>query len=187
MRLSIISILLALLMLLAGLTGCARESANTDTPTTTAPTSSTTQKPQEPADPQVQYDHCGLIIKMEQSFTAAPDKDDETLFTFQREDISGSVRFGALAELGDGAATSLEYAEALEAEYGEDNAWIGCSTGIGYYVVSRNDSGTLVQCLYIYNDVCWLVEAQSTDSSLTEQMTKIVGRCGWNAQNIPEL
>ncbi len=183
MRLSIIALIAAILMLLAGLSGCAKEKPTPTTVTTTAPTQSENQP--EPEATPVQHMHCGLTLKLDTSFTTTTSAEDSNVFTFKNDKISGTVRFGALSELGNGAAQSKQYAETLKAQYG-DAAWVGSGTGVGYYVVIKGESDTTVKCLYIYDQVSWLVEVKG-DSSVTEQMTHIAGRCGWNAEQIPEI
>ena len=179
-----IALILALLMLLAMFAGCAKEeeATATDSTTTSAPTS--------PTDPNnqtlnVEYDHCGLHFKLDSTYSVGLLEGDKNTFTFGNDQISGSVTFGKLADLGDGAGTSQAYADALLAKYGQDNAWIGTSTGFGYYVVSTNGGVTTVECLYIHGQNAWLTSACSTDSQLTEKMVQLIGRCGLNADEIP--
>lgn len=179
---------LALVLALALLTGCGKEedSAPTTAATTTAPPVTTTA----PADPvpeeiTVEHDHRGLHIKLDSSFTVGLAEDDENTFTFENEQISGSVTFGALEALSGGAATSKEYAETLKEQYGAENARIGTSTNVAFYVIHEDDTGITVESLYIHGQKGWLVTVESANGELTNQMVKIVGLCGMNADEIP--
>lgn len=182
MRISLIAWILALLAMLGLLSGCAKEDPATDPSTSTTTTASAKPDPQPIT---VEHDHCGLYLKLDSEFQVGLMEDDKNTLTFSNNKISGSVTFGTLEALGNGAANSKAYADALQQSYGEDKAWVGTGTGFGYYVVSRNDDITLVECLYIHGTSAWLVKAQATGTELTEQMTKIVGRCGLNADEIP--
>lgn len=193
MRVSLLSWIIALLALLGLLAGCSKDgSESPDASTTTAPTTAattpTTSTPpaQEPGRENltVEYDHCGLHFKLDSTYTVGLQEDDKNVFTFSNDQVDGTVAFGKLSELGNGAKTSQEYANLLLAKYDAEKAWIGTSTGFGYYVINSAD-GYTAECLYIHGEYAWLVEAQSSNKDFVEAMIQIIGRCGLNAEEIP--
>ena len=187
--------IIALIAVLCLLAGCSEESSadsttSTSTSTTSSSTQTTTTTPsvptQEPGRENltVEYDHQGLHFKLDSSFTVGLQDDNKNIFTFSNDLMSGTVTFGKLSELNNGAKNSEEYATLLKTQYG-DSAWVGTSTGFGYYVVNTADGKTTVECLYIYDQYAWLVKAEGSNKDAAQAMIQIIGRCGHNADEIP--
>lgn len=193
MRVTFWSWIIALLALLGLLAGCSKdgsESPNTtsSSTTTTAATTPTSKPPaQEPGRENltVEYDHCGLHFKLDSTYTVGLQDENKNVFTFSNNQLNGTVAFGKLSELGNGAKTSQEYANLLLAQYDAEKAWIGTSTGFGYYVINSAEGTNTAECLYIHGEYAWLVKAQSNQKEFVEAMIQIIGRCGLNAEEIP--
>lgn len=184
MRTSILVWMLAALVVLGLLSGCSKEQADPTQNTTTTPT---TTAPKDPAkDPiAVEYDHCGLHFKLDSTYTVGLKENDKKTFTFSSGQISGTATFGKLSELGNGATSSQQYANLLMERIKDQSPWVGSSTGFGYYVISTKDDVRMAECLYIHGENAWLVKAQGSTTLNVEELVKIVGRCGLNADEIP--
>jgi hypothetical protein len=189
---------LALCALVLGASGCKKtqtpQGTQSPLPTLNEPHS----HPDKPADsvpPQgvkVPHQHCGLKISLPEDATAAPSAEDKNLFNFQVKSISGTVRFGSLSELGKGTTSSLEYAKLMVDTYGAETTKEGTSTNVAFYALRVDGDDRYMYSLYTYKSpdadttVCWLVEAKCHADDL-QLMREIVGCCGWDAQQIPEL
>lgn len=191
MKKKTIALMMSLSLIAGCLVGCGDEDSGEATKATTATTASTTasatapiQKPQ-PENVTVEHEHCGLRVKLDSTIEVGLDENNKNILTFSNDKISGTVAFAPLTELAGDATTSKEYAEGLKAQYGEDNARIGTSTNIAFYVIHEDDSGITVEALYIHGQNGWLVTARSADESMTNQLVKIVGLCSVNASQIP--
>lgn len=190
---------LALTALLLGATGCkkdepAKESHST-VPTLNEPHATEPTAPLTPAPPQsvkVPYYHCGLRISLPEDGNGAASEEDKNLFTFDSKSISGTVRFGTLSQLGEGAANSEAYAQLMIDKYGAETTQKGTSTNVAFYALRVEGDERYMYSLYTYKSpesdttVCWLIEAKCQKDDL-QTMRTIVGQCGWDAQQIPEL
>lgn len=190
MKTSIWVVLIALLVLLSVLAGCSNKEAVPTATTTTSPTTTTAAPPEK--DPNnvpldVAYDHCGLHFKLDSTYTVGLNEEDKNILTFSNEQYRGTVAFGKLSELGNGATTSKQYAEIMMSQCGDEKAWMGTSTGFGYYYVYTTENTQVAQCLYIHGENAWVVTAQSNkiDAEASKTVIQIVGRCGLNAEEIP--
>jgi hypothetical protein len=173
----------SLLMLVAVLfVGCAEEQ-NETTPTTTTPTTTPTQPNKQ--EIAVEYDHCGLHFKLDSTYSVGLLEDDQNTFTFSNSQLSGTVTFGKLSVIGNGATTSQVYAELLKEQNKDASPWIGTSTGFGYYVITTVEDTLKAECLYISGEYAWLVKAESKSLETPEKLIEVVGRCGLNTDEIP--
>ena len=177
--LRVVSVLMLVAVLFAG---CAKEQDET-TPTTTPPTTAPTQPNKQ--ELTVEYDHCGLHFKLDSTYSVGLLEDDKNTFTFSNSQISGTVKFGKLKELGNGATTSEQYAKLMESAYKDYSPWVGTSTGFGYYVVSTVEDAVKVECLYISGEYAWLAKAESGVLETPEKLIEVIGRCGLNVDEIP--
>lgn len=191
MKTSILVVMLVLLVLLSAFAGCSKKEADTTTTTTTTSPTTTTAAP--PAkDPtnvplDVEYDHCGLHFKLDSTYTVGLSEENKNILTFSNEQYSGTVVFGTLSELGNGATTSKQYADIMVSQCGDEKAWVGTSTGFGYYYVYTTENAQVAQCLYIHGENAWVVTAQSNkiDAEAAKTVAQIVGRSGLVAEEIP--
>lgn len=190
---------LALTALLLGAAGCSKEPAAQESlstvPTLAEPQPTTSVNPAPSTPPtgnKVSYQHCGLRIYIPEGGQAAPSEEDATLFTFEARSITGTVRFGSLDQLGEGAASSEAYADLMVEKYGAESTLKGTGTMVAYYALRSDGDDRYMYSLYTYKapesdtTVCWLVEAKGSKDDL-QYMQMIVGQCGYNADQIPQL
>lgn len=193
-----LALALTLILAMGCFAGCAenKEPAGTEPETSSAATepegSSAATQPTETAPEQpktVEYSHYGLYIKLPQGFTAGVSQDDPNRFCFDNGRIQGAAEFGELEQVTGGVAeTSRDYAQYLLDSLGEEyeEAWIGSSTGICYYLVLQNEDSVLVRGLYVHDGNAWNVWAQSEDTALAEQLIRLVARCGMVPDEVPD-
>jgi len=190
---------LALCALLLGTSGCSGDNAPEPTlspvPTLNDPHATEPSTPGSFAPPhavKVPYQHCGLRISLPEDGKGVTSEEDKNLFSFEAKSISGTVRFGTLSQLGEGAANSEAYAQLMIDKYGAETTQKGTSTNVAFYALRVDGDNRYMYSLYTYKapesdtTVCWLIEAQCQKDDL-QTMREIVGQCGWNAQQIPEL
>lgn len=176
---------LALLVLAGLMVGCSKQEPK---PTqSTQPATSSTAAPAEPENKpiSVEYDHCGLHLKLDETYAVGLEEENKNCFTFDNGQLSGTVTFGKLAEIGNGAKTSKEYALLLMEQNKDLSPWEGTSTGFAYYVVSTRDDTLTAEALYIHGEYAWVVKAQGKGKQSAETLIQVVGRCGLNAEEIP--
>ena len=189
---------ITLVAALALLAGCSKgeseslkvtESAPTSSSTTTTTPTVTLPKPpaQEPGREHltVEHDHCGLHFKLDDTYTVGLEDGNKNIFTFANDKINGTVTFGKLSELGNGAKDSQEYANLLFAQYDEESAFVGTSTGFGYYVIHTLENSRTAEILYIHGEYAWLVKAEIQGTDSVDSLIQVIGRCGLNAEEIP--
>lgn len=175
------------MVLAVGLPGCGKEEEASQTEQTQQTTQAT-----EPSNPEIsekEIDHLlnGLYISLAESISVTT-QDDQ--LAFENDEIQGGVTFKTLSSLPeDTARTSEGYAQQLLSHTKDENseAWMGTSTGVGYYVVIPSAEKTEVRGLYVWDNVCWEVWAESTDPELQDQLIRIVGRCYIKENKIPQI
>lgn len=180
------------MILAASLFGCAEKKDSTpteqpqQTTQATEPSTSGSVSGSMPSETEISHFHNGLYITLAESISVTT---QEKQLSFESDTVQGGVTFQKLDMLPQGTAqTSEGYArQLLELSQQENSeAWMGTSTGVGYYVVIPSAEKTEVRGLYVWGDLCWEVWAESSDPELTQQLVRIVGRCYIMEGKIPQ-
>ena len=175
------SAVLAILLIAGCLTGCdsKRNGIQETSPKETAPNGvQGWGSDQSSVNPLVEYNHFGLQILLDSSYTAGALDDRPDYFTFDNGHIQGGVEFGNIPVYPDGSTIyrSSTFAYRLKEELDETyTVWIDQTANERYYAQIYGGRYKTVRSLITGGGMSWNIWLRcSANEDLIDQMVKIL-------------